>query len=224
MKEPERLVPEPRLPVILAAPPRATVLVAAPHPDDEACGLGGTLALHARQGDRVFVEFLTSGATGDPEHRYADIAAVRRREAEAAAALLGLTELRFWNLPDNHRASFRDIEAAAARLAARATEVGATLLYHPWPGESHSDHRATALAARRALELCKAAGRGYEVWSPLPARFILDITPVLDLKRRAIAAHASQVGYTDYLHHTLGLNAHRGLYLPRGGGYAEAFV
>ena len=56
----------PGFPTLLAAPPRGSVLVLAPHADDESLGCGGAIVLHHRQGDRVKVVFATDGAAGDP--------------------------------------------------------------------------------------------------------------------------------------------------------------
>ena len=43
------------LPLALDAPEPGSVLVLAPHPDNEVIGCGGTLCLHTDQGDRVHV-------------------------------------------------------------------------------------------------------------------------------------------------------------------------
>ncbi len=219
-------VPRPPLPREWKEPPPGPVLVIAPHADDEVCGAGGALAMHAMRGDPVFLEILTAGTTGDPEKRFPDIRALRREEARKAARILGIREVSFWDLPDNFEITWGDVEAAAARVEARAREIGARLLYHPWNGEAHGDHRGAALACEKALDSLggDAAGLGYEVWSPLPADVVLDITPVLDVKREALEAYASQLSYTDYKHHVLGLNAHRGIYLEGRARFGEAFL
>jgi len=41
--------------------PAGRVLVLSPHPDDEAIGMGGTLAMHAAGGSEVTVVYLTDG-------------------------------------------------------------------------------------------------------------------------------------------------------------------
>src|ERR1700676_4273100 len=61
-------------------------LVVAPHPDDAELGVGGTIALLLAQGRRVGVLDLTDGEPtphGSPE--------IRKKETEAATAVLGLT-------------------------------------------------------------------------------------------------------------------------------------
>ncbi len=219
------ILPRPPLPEIWRDVPPGPVLVVAPHADDEVCGCGGALALHGRRGDPVHLEILTSGETGDPEGRFRPIREVREAEAKRAAAVLGIGEVRFWGLPDNFEITRGDVEAAAERIEARAREIGAAVLYHPWEGEAHGDHHGAALACGKALERLGPGilGLGYEVWSPLPASVILDITPVLEVKRMALEAYVSQLFYTDYLHHILGLNAHRGVFLEGRARWGEAF-
>ncbi len=219
-------IPRPALPEAWKEPPPGPVLVIAPHADDEVCGAGGAIALHGRRGDPVFLEILTAGTTGDPEKRFSDIRALRREEAWEAARILGIGEVTFWDLPDNFEITWGDVEAASSRIENRARQVGARLLYHPWRGESHGDHQGAALAAEKALERLggEVTGLAYEVWSPLPAEVVLDITSVVDVKRRALQAYASQLSYTDYIHHILGLNAHRGVYLEGRARFGEAFL
>ena len=65
---------------------------------------------------------------------------------------------------------------------------------------------------------------GYEVWTPLVPTRVVDITPVWEKKQAAIVQHASQLGYGDLVHRTLGLNAQRSLYLARRARYGEAFA
>ena len=222
----EEKIPRPHLPRTWNEPPPGPVLVIAPHADDEVCGAGGALAMHGRRGDPLFLEILTAGTTGDPEKRFPDIRVLRREEARKAARILGIGGISFWDLPDNYEITRGDVEAAASRIESRAREVGARLLYHPWKGEAHGDHKGAALACMEALERLDGdvVGLGYEVWSPLPAEVVLDITPVLEVKREALEAYASQLSYTDYLHHILGLNAHRGIYLEGRARFGEAFL
>jgi LmbE family N-acetylglucosaminyl deacetylase len=221
-------LPRPKLPETWTAPPKGSVLVLAPHPDDETCGAGGALALHRRQGDRVKVLFLTDGMNGDPEQRHGtktELAALRRTEAGEAAKRLGGLAVEFFGLPDDFEVTEEDLAAVGSRIAAALSAERPHVVYVPWEGESHSDHRNTRLALDRALE--RAAKPPwvleYEVWSPLPADVVLDITDVVPDKRAALEAHASQMGYSDYRHHMLGLNAHRSIYLPRGRTHGEAF-
>jgi LmbE family N-acetylglucosaminyl deacetylase len=204
------------------------VLVLAPHPDDETCGAGGALALHRRQGDPVRVLFLTDGINGDPEARHGPrdaFARLRRGEAAAAAARLGGLEVGFLGLPDDFEVTEADLVRVGGLITDALASAPPHVLYVPWAGESHSDHRNARLALDRALERAPRPPwvLEYEVWSPLPADVVLDISDVVAAKLAALEAHASQLAYTDYRHHTLGLNAHRSIYLPHGRTHGEAF-
>lgn len=218
------VTPEPRL---LTGVPRGRVLCFAPHPDDEAIGPGGALALHARQGDPVRVIVATDGNSGDPERRHDPVtyAALRRSESTAGLRALGITDVGFWGFPDNQHFSATDL-ALATRMAADALRAHAPdVVYLPWECEGHGDHHVLHLAVVQALEDSGFRGRafGYEVWNAMVPDVVLDITSVVEQKRAAMKCHASQLAYVDYEHVILGLNAYRSLVHGKGRGWAEAF-
>lgn len=74
---------------------RYRLLAVLAHPDDESFGMGGTLARYADEGVDVHIAIATDGVagsvTGGYEHTLKELAAVRRRELEAAVDVLGGT-------------------------------------------------------------------------------------------------------------------------------------
>ncbi|MBN2492117.1 MAG: PIG-L family deacetylase [Planctomycetes bacterium] len=223
----------PLLPRVVLSPPAGRTLVLAPHPDDETFGMGGTVRLHVEQGDRVDVVFLTDGGFGDPDGVFADrdYPALRRAEAQAAAAVLGVSETVFYGYPDRYPAiSEEALDDLAGRLAAEIRARNPTNLYFPWPGECHPDHWAAARATLRALAQLSVELRvlGYEVWSALVPDFIVDVTGTRALKIEAGRCYASQLHYAPYFPIMEGLMAYRSLHFRLRPGdpprWGEAFV
>ncbi len=221
-------LPAPKLARPLTAPPASgTVLVVAPHPDDEAIGPGATLALHARAGDTVHALFVTSGVHGevaggaDPEA----YVATRRREAEAAAEVLGISSTVFWGYPDSMVVTEGDLAAVVERLVALLEELRPDVIYAPHKGEAHSDHHYVALLVERALASWPgtAAAYGYEVWSPLDADVAVDVGATYSVKLDAIRRYESQLLHNDICRAVDGLNRYRAVLLPPGGLWAEVF-
>jgi LmbE family N-acetylglucosaminyl deacetylase len=205
-------------------PPRGRVLVLAPHADDEAIGCGGVIALHAQRGDAVAIAIATDGALGDPERRFPEHDYVERRrdEARAAAAALGVPPAEHWSLPDQGLARVPDLVARVAEAIARHR---AEVVYGPPEDEVHPDHAALGAALRAALAQRTPRPRAfaYEVWVPVRATHVIDVTSVFERKRRALEQYHSQLAYNDYLHAVAGLNAARSIYLPPAR-YVEAFA
>ena len=214
------------------------------HPDDEASGTSGSMALTARAGGRVVVVYATGGEHGtvpDDLGEGRSLADHRRQEAEASAAVTGTTRVVWLGYVDSgmtgweHNAwdgSFHgaDLDEAVARLAAVLDEEDADILVgYDWHGGyghpdhvkvHHVAHRAAELAARRPrvlentmnrdrmreqIEAAKAMGidPGFSPDDPmddgnpmgLPQSEIhhaVDVTEVIDVKRAALACHASQ--------------------------------
>lgn len=226
-------------PQVAADPPGIRPLVLAPHPDDESIGCGGTLALYARLGVPVQVVFMTDGRLGDPALRRLPVrsprretleaALVERRMAEARAALqaLGATGGHFLGAPDG--ALGLAVDQVAPRLADLLRELRPDVVLLPFVTDRHADHAATG---RCLLVAARQLGPGwgdavdclgYEVWSPIYANLAIDISQVMNVKRRAIACHASQLQDADFLAGVEGLNRYRAVSGMVGGEYAEAF-
>ena len=115
-------------PRCLSAPARGSVLVLAPHPDDEIIGVGGTLALHARQGDRVHVVVAFDGAAGLPTMDPGQARDLRCREALAGGrALSSVTSAlthQFLEFPEGHEPTDAELQAAKNKIASGATLKG----------------------------------------------------------------------------------------------------
>jgi len=231
---PPLALPTPKVARPTVEPPyRGRVLVVSPHPDDESIGPGATLVLHRRLGDPVEALWVTSGVHGDPRGRLDPerYVALRRAEAEAAAATLGLLGTEFWGYPDSMVVTEADLAAVTERLFDRLARSRPDVIYAPHPGEAHSDHHFTALAVlaahRRALaELTGYRGHvlGFEVWSACDPDWAVDVGSTYETKLAAIRCYASQLEHNDIPRMIDGLNRFRAVLLPPGGLWAEAFA
>jgi LmbE family N-acetylglucosaminyl deacetylase len=215
-------------PVLWRSPPRGRVLVFAPHPDDEVAGPGGTLARHRAAGDPVRVVVATDGIAGDPERRFEAASYPARRRAESVQGLreLGIDDVTFWGFPDNCVLAASDVERGVLAAIAELQRWRPDIVHLPWQREGHPDHHALHRIVVQALDRLAWPGLalGYEVWNAMVPDVIVDVTPVIDAKRRAMLAHESQLAYVQYEHALLGLAAYRSLVHLRGRGYGEAFV
>ena len=204
-----------------------TVLILAPHPDDEAIGCGGVICLHRRRGDPVRVAFLTSGERGLAGLSKETVQSIREAEAWAAAKVLGIEQLEFLRLPDLGLDDV--IVEAAERLRPLLETWLPDLIYLPHPEESHPDHAAALPIVRTALIGFTARPeppelRGYEVWSPMSRPgWVEDVTAVMPRKLRAIRCYQSQIELFRYDRAVRGLNQYRGV-MAAGRPYAEAFM
>ena len=95
-----------------------TVLVIAPHPDDEVLGVGGTILRHLDTGDAVHVVICTRGE----ESRFGTEQVARvQKEAREVHAFLDLTGSHFLDLPAAMLDTVpgADLEAAGTILTVR---------------------------------------------------------------------------------------------------------
>jgi len=204
-------------------PQVSRVLAFAPHPDDEVFGCGGLLAFLQQQGAQITVIVVTDGAAGgnDPTN---SLVQIRQAESSAAAAALGIQQPLFWGLPDR---GLTYGEALIEQLQRAIIAADAELTLLPSLTELHPDHQTLGLAGAEALRRLGGSRRGafYEINTPLPnPNLLIDITPVFERKRAAMACFASQLKEQPYDLRIEGLNRARALFLGAQAAAAEAFL
>ena len=219
----------PGLPEVLKTPPVAgDVLVLSPHADDETIGPGGTLLKHRDRGEAVDVLFLTSGQAGNADGRYDpdEYIRIRREEAAAACAALGVRHVYHWDYPDNYVVTEADMAIIVPRLVERVEAGGYAGVYTPHRGEIHTDHHVSSVLATRALAsmLDGPALFGYEIWAPCTADIVVDVTDVFEEKLKIAGLYASQIVLNDIRHLFTRLNGYRACVLDDKEGFGEAFV
>lgn len=204
-------------PLPMPGPSARRILVLAPHPDDEILGPGGTLIGAIRGGARVRVVYLTQGKPTQAE--------TLKQEAMAVAQAVGY-ETRFLDYYARHLPlDSRVIDALRQEMD--SFDPQAVML--PFLTDDHDDHRRAshllclthqARGLPAALEVW-----AYQVYSALLPNVVVDISDVVEDKRRAIAAWRSQAAARDWAHFALGLNAFNSRFLPGSSAprYAEAF-
>src|SRR5687768_2130105 len=144
-----------------------SLIVFAPHPDDETLGCGGLILRKRDVGTTVHVVFMTDGARSHAAYMpAAELRAHREREAREACQRLGIDEsaIVFCGFPDG------ELRASRAEAVARVTErLGAIRpreVAIPYRHDVTPDHLATreiVLAAIRASAI-KVRVVEYPVW------------------------------------------------------------
>jgi LmbE family N-acetylglucosaminyl deacetylase len=222
------------------------VLCVMAHPDDVDFGLAGTVASWTDSGIDVSYCMVTSGDAGgfDPSVPREQIAGIREQEQRAAAAEVGVSDLRFLGYPDGRLEVSLDLrrdisrvirEVRPQRVVCQSPERNWERIYG-----SHPDHLAAGEAtmcavypdSRNPFTFADSLGAleawtVSEVWVSSGPRtnHYVDITKQFERKKRALLCHASQISSEENLHNILhfwnGGNA-KEAGMPEGS-YAESF-
>jgi N-acetylglucosamine malate deacetylase 2 len=182
------------------------VLVVFPHPDDEAFGVSGTIALHIKNGTPVTYACLTLGEMGrnlgnPPFATRESLPQIRKKELQNAADTLGIKDLRMLGYRDK-TIEFVDEEVLASHIGSIIKDVNPSLIITFYPGYAvHPDHDATGAAVVRAVEKlpegerpklhCVAFSNNCEEEIG-QADIVNVVSEVVDIKINTIRAHVSQ--------------------------------
>jgi LmbE family N-acetylglucosaminyl deacetylase len=144
-----------------------SVLVIAPHPDDEVLGCGGTILAKAAAGAQIAILVLSRGERSHQQLLAPrEMAAIRHEEAIEAGRRLGISgdALTVLEFPD--RLLGRHVGALTASIAELIERIRPSEIYVPRLDDGHADHRAAARAAIVAIEHLRysVALFEYPVW------------------------------------------------------------
>jgi LmbE family N-acetylglucosaminyl deacetylase len=190
-----------------------SVLVLCPHIDDDVIGLGGTLYQYRQLGIPVTVIYFTT----ENERR--------KKEGENIAEFLGYKKVQFYDFQPEQISHSSEIQKI---LESFLKENSFDVIYAPFHLDRHKDHIALSLHLAKALQSIpelKAEIRCYEVWSPLFPNQVVDISNVIEYKKKGISICQSQMESVNYIDLALSLNRYRGITSTRERQmkYAEAF-
>ncbi|HEV8146308.1 MAG TPA: PIG-L family deacetylase [Bryobacteraceae bacterium] len=180
------------------------------HPDDSEILAGGTLARLAALGHRITIVTMTPGDCGSAEHSPEQIAAIRRREAAAAAALISASY---------RCAEFRDLaifndDPSRRRVTELLRELAPDVVLTASPIDYLCDHENTSALVRDAcfgacapnyapgespalpriphLYFMDAIGGVDREGTLILADFYVDIATAFATKQAMLACHESQ--------------------------------
>lgn len=217
------------------------ILFIGAHPDDLEFLAGGTIAKCVVRGDRVTMAVATNGNVGSPTLSREEIAAVRRKEAEAAASELGAADFIWLDEPDEF---LFDNDRTRRKFIDVIRRARADLIVTHNPQDYHPDHincsrlitDARIPSAVRLIEtehppvpqspeliyMDSIAGLNFQ-----PQLFV-DVAAFMMQKRAAVAHHRSQEAWLQAIFKQDAVRlmerqtSFRGL--QAGVEYAEAFM
>jgi len=148
-----------------------SILIFAPHPDDELLSCGGLILKYSKLGTKVIVIGITRGIGGYSKEVYEeDIQDIRTKEFEKSIQLLGANQELSRDLGYDEITPTRPYIKEFTHLI---RELQPHLILCPHPEDTHWIHRNTALCAIEAVYHCQ--GRAYggyqKEWIPLGCYF-----------------------------------------------------
>jgi LmbE family N-acetylglucosaminyl deacetylase len=206
----------------------SSAVVISPHPDDDVIGMGGSMRLLADKGVNVFSVYITDGSS--KIFKDSGISAVRQKEAIAALGVVRAKAGIFLK----HKSGKFSVSKIVKDIIEVLDFFRPQTLYVTSPFERHLTHlkvtEMTVKAVRQIKDYCPELW-GYSVWSGvlgINKMKVVDISSVINIKKKAICMHKSQQKYKDYASGIIGRNRYEGIFLntyaKKSFEYAETFV
>lgn len=192
---------------------KKSILCVIAHPDDEAFGPSGTLALLSKK-HNVHIVCVTDGASDVRFHPMGEsLAAIRSLELKASAKIIGAKKVYFLGYKDGSLCNnlYHEIAKKIEELC-KSLNVSLLITQEPRGISGHLDHVALSMISTFVYEKCLSIDAVWyscitrEVRASIPNYFIhfpdgyerkdidlvVDISSVLNQKISAIKCHASQ--------------------------------
>jgi len=216
------------------------ILIIAPHPDDDVIGMGGTIAVKAKEGYSFNIIYVTNGGGSIKTEDYKDLSKtelIRLRKTEAKKSLvplmddiseaeqvfLGLESSKLFNNPELYTRELENI------LKTKKYDE----IYIPYFEDKHATHRVIAELSMEAIKALKLKSElyAYETWDALPVgenTVIVDISKYYKNKLSAVSCHKSQCSITPFDEGIIAKNRYNAIFsqvnTKKKMDYAELFL
>jgi N-acetylglucosamine malate deacetylase 1 len=216
------------------------------HPDDAEAWNAGTLRLLKNKGYKIVIATMTGGDLGGCGMGMKETARVRFEEAKQAAAVL---DAEYFTLGGTDGFLFDSMEFRLKAISL-IRKVNAGIIFTHLPNDYHADHRATnsiveAAAMVSALDPVPVKEKPlketpllyhsspFSTVDPLggeitPPHFYIDITSVIETKKKMLSYHKSQIELMKHMHKMddffgFVLEGNHNYGITAGVKYAEAY-
>ena len=188
------------------------------HPDDAEAWNAGVLKLLKDKGYKIVIATMTGGDLGGCKMDMNETARVRFKEAKKAAAVL---DAGYYTLGGVDGFLF-DTKELRLKVLSLIRKVKAGVIFTHLPTDYHSDHRTTANIVEAAamvssLDTVPVEEKPVDITpllyhtSPLtlsdplgsqiaPPHFYVDVTSVIETKRKMLGYHISQIDLMKHMH------------------------
>jgi N-acetylglucosamine malate deacetylase 1 len=188
------------------------------HPDDAEAWNAGALKLLKDKGYKIVIATMTGGDLGGCKMDMKETARVRYEEAKKAAAVL---DAEYYTLGGVDGFLF-DTKELRLKVISLIRKVKAGIVFTHLPSDYHSDHRTTANIVEAAamvssLDTIPVDEKPVDITpllyhtSPLtlsdplgsqiaPPHFFVDVTSVMETKRKMLGYHISQIDLMKHMH------------------------
>jgi len=201
------------------------ILVTGAHPDDPETGCGGIITQYVTEGHEVKLLYLTRGEAGIKGVAHEEAAKIRTKEANEANTFLNTKPIFFGQIDGDTLITKEWREKMIAVLKKESPDI----LFAQWPIDSHPDHQICSILVYNAWLRTgkKNALYYYEVMTGVQSKNFhptdyVDITPVIETKRKACFIHKSQKIEDTYDRSHGKMEIFRGM--EYGCKYAEGFI
>lgn len=218
------------------------ILAIGSHPDDLEIACGGTIARYAKEGHKVFMCHIANGDLGHKIIKPEELARIRRKEAEDAAAVLGAESVYLGMEVGDSKVEAHD-KAVRDKVVEVIRYADADVIITHNPDDYMRDHMQASAISCDASFGCTLPFiiEGSEEMGKFPPVFYMDtlagigfipteyvdITDEIELKLRALACHKSQIDWMlehdhiDFIDFVRTCSKYRGL--QSNCEYAEGF-
>ncbi|MCI5165005.1 MAG: PIG-L family deacetylase [Candidatus Electrothrix sp. GM3_4] len=211
-------------PVEVQAPFGDSILIIAPHQDDEVIGCGGALLAQLDAGKKVSILFVCDGGNEFRSLGYTrrdDLVQHREAESLRVAEDLGVEDITFLRLTDLENQK----DNVASLIALEIERRDPAHIFTPFFLDGHPEHQIVTHALSMALKRVEREVfiNCYEVWGNCIPNIILNIDQYMKKKKELISFYESQCDATDYVNTTMGRNMYNARLIGKRCRYAERY-
>lgn len=193
------------------------ILIIAPHPDDECIGTGGLLAKYHKQCD---VLVMTDGACGIDNIRSDKTIKIRIQELQHEMDYV---------IPHSYsQMMLRDGELMKNEKCLMDYDFSPyDKIFIPWYDDNHPDHTGAFLAIYNSVKENPVKAEFFEYEAHVPfhdTNRYLDITDVIEKKKKLIQFHKSQTMARDYDEIAVSLAKYRACLANLPDGFLENYI